>query len=96
MMTLMNIFGLFIKSLKFSGLLRCFICILICYISRSPACFELKWPMREESPFLFKPKKRKRVSFTVDLCPKFIKFLSSYVILTFVLMLCETYGNFSS
>ncbi|GAY50989.1 hypothetical protein CUMW_130850, partial [Citrus unshiu] len=26
----------------------------------SPACFELKWPMREESPFLFKPKKRKR------------------------------------
>ncbi|KAM1322404.1 hypothetical protein ACFX2I_015187 [Malus domestica] len=26
----------------------------------SPACFELKWPMRRDSPFLFKPKKRKR------------------------------------
>ncbi|GAV80876.1 Glucan_synthase domain-containing protein/FKS1_dom1 domain-containing protein [Cephalotus follicularis] len=26
----------------------------------SPACFELNWPMRSESPFLFKPKKRKR------------------------------------
>ncbi|KAJ4712497.1 Callose synthase [Melia azedarach] len=26
----------------------------------SPACFELKWPMRKESPFLLKPKKWKR------------------------------------
>ncbi|XP_048443980.1 callose synthase 10 isoform X3 [Pyrus x bretschneideri] len=26
----------------------------------SPACFELKWPMRRDSPFLLKPKKRKR------------------------------------
>lgn len=26
----------------------------------SPACFELSWPMRKDSPFLFKPKKRKR------------------------------------
>ncbi|KAE8705196.1 hypothetical protein F3Y22_tig00110429pilonHSYRG00131 [Hibiscus syriacus] len=26
----------------------------------SPACFELSWPMRKESPFLFKPKKWKR------------------------------------
>ncbi|KAL5544007.1 hypothetical protein UlMin_007791 [Ulmus minor] len=26
----------------------------------SPACFELRWPMRKDSPFLFKPKKRKR------------------------------------
>lgn len=26
----------------------------------SPACFELSWPLRRESRFLFKPKKRKR------------------------------------
>lgn len=26
----------------------------------SPACFELRWPMRKESPFLLKPKKWKR------------------------------------
>lgn len=26
----------------------------------SPACFELNWPMRKDSSFLFKPKKRKR------------------------------------
>ncbi|GMH21528.1 hypothetical protein Nepgr_023370 [Nepenthes gracilis] len=28
----------------------------------SPACFELEWPMKEDSPFLVKPTKRKRTS----------------------------------
>lgn len=65
MMTSMNIFGLFLKNSKFPRLLHCFICILICYICRSPACFELRWPMRKESPFLLKPKKWKRVRLTV-------------------------------
>ncbi|GMJ13700.1 CHORUS, ENLARGED TETRAD 2, glucan synthase-like 8, MASSUE, GLUCAN SYNTHASE-LIKE 8 [Hibiscus trionum] len=30
----------------------------------SPACFELSWPMRRDSPFLLMPKKWKRVSST--------------------------------
>jgi len=30
---------------------------------RTPACFELSWPMKTESRFLSKPKGRKRVSF---------------------------------
>lgn len=29
---------------------------------RSPSCFELRWPMRDGSPFLLKPKKGKKVS----------------------------------
>lgn len=31
-------------------------------IYRSRSCFELQWPMRKDSPFLLKPKKRKKVS----------------------------------
>lgn len=32
-------------------------------LSRSPACFDLGWPMKKESKFLAKPTKGKRVSF---------------------------------
>lgn len=36
---------------------------------RSPACFELDWPMRKNSPFLLKPlKKGKRVRDSLDPC----------------------------
>lgn len=34
---------------------------------RSPACFELSWPMRKESPFLRVPTKRKRVGHCMNL-----------------------------
>ena len=81
MMTSMNIFGL-LSFCSVFGWSTGFCCshlilfLLICCVWRSPACFELGWPMRTDSPFLLKPRKGKRV----------MLFLSNWSI--FCLVLC--------
>lgn len=45
-------------------------CFYLCRTCRSPSCLELKWPLKDDSSFLLKPKKWKRVN------PKCYSFLS--------------------
>nr|GEX43348.1 hypothetical protein [Tanacetum cinerariifolium] len=63
-------------------------------IRRSPACFELSWPMKKESPFLRWPKKTKRQGLTIvafndgklnqDTFKSFLSIGPTYAILKFI------------
>lgn len=65
----------------------------ITYMYRSPACFELRWPMRRESPFLLLPEKGKRVSSTDHFWPKLFCLFKPFIFLS---IFCKsTYWSFN-
>lgn len=74
MTTSMNFSGLLLRDfLSLSGSVQHLqylfysfaMCMTVC---RSPACFELNWPMKKDSSFLFRPTRSKRVCSLDEFC----------------------------